>query len=71
LKKCRICTRKSLKDSVYCSRHQLAYRNIEEAYEQWRKALNISWTHYLENIIHTIGTGDWAIEVAQDILEHS
>jgi DNA topoisomerase-1 len=68
MEKCKICKSERLENSVYCDHHQLAYKNMEKAYIYWRKALNLSWTEYLEKIIKIKGTGKWSKEVAEDIL---
>jgi DNA topoisomerase-1 len=71
LKKCRICHIACAENSVYCEKHQLAYENLEKAYTEWKTALNISWTDYLKKILKIKGTGQWAKEVAENILENS
>ena len=71
MKKCKICDKGRVDNSVYCDHHQLSYRNIETAYIYWRKALNLSWTEYLEKILKIKGTGKWSKEVAEDILKKS
>jgi len=68
--RCKICNSQATSNSVYCDNHQLAYTNIEEAYTHWRYGLDISWIEYLEKISKLRGTGEWAKEVALDILEN-
>ena len=39
-------------------------------FEEWKKALNISWEDYLNEIIKNPYTGEWAKEVAEYLIEH-
>jgi hypothetical protein len=41
-----------------------------EKYEAWKKALDISWKEYLNEIVKNSLTGEWAKEVAQHLLEN-
>jgi len=65
---CRVCDREKQEDSVYCEHHQAAYSNLEESYLQWRRALGLSWTEYLEKVGKVSGTGIWVKEVIKVIL---
>ncbi|TRO54164.1 hypothetical protein E2P71_04795 [Candidatus Bathyarchaeota archaeon] len=65
---CKVCARDVAGDSAYCRQHLQAYNNLEKAYEQWRYALGLSWAEYLEKVTKAPGTGQWAREVAADIL---
>jgi len=47
--KCVICGRES-ETNDYCQFHSKAQENIMANYEQWNKALNISWKEYLSEI---------------------
>jgi len=69
--KCRVCHRATKKDAAYCRQHLQAYNNLEKAYTQWRFALDISWTEYLEKVIKAPGTGQWAKDVVTGILGSS
>lgn len=66
---CRICGRIVVEGKVYCTKHDLAYVNLEEGYPKWRYALGTSWTEYLEKISKVKGSGKWVKEVVADILE--
>ena len=68
---CRACNRPSTEGSVYCPYHSQAYTRLEETYPQWRKALDYTWTEYLEKAAALKGTGRWAKEVATDILKQA
>jgi len=65
---CRVCGREKSGGSVYCERHQAAYGNLEESYPQWRRALGLSWSEYLEKVGKVSGTGVWVKEVVDDVL---
>ena len=66
--KCKICKRESA--SEFCNFHQKAYENLMKNFEEWKKALNISWVDYLNEIIKNPYTGEWAKEVAEYLIEH-
>jgi hypothetical protein len=51
--------------------HDKAYRNIVQKFEDWKKALGISWKEYLKDVVENAFTGSWAKEVAEQLLsEH-
>lgn len=60
--KCRICNREALEK--YCELHEKAYANIVQKYDDWRRAMDISWKEYLNEIVKNAYTGSWAKEVA-------
>lgn len=55
-------------DSEYCLYHYIAYKNLEEAYETWKKALDIEWNDFLRDASEKSETGIWAREVAVSLL---
>jgi hypothetical protein len=65
---CKLCSRIA-KENNYCSLHLKAYRNIVEKFEVWNKASEISWLHYLVEIQKNSLTGEWAKEVANQLIE--
>jgi hypothetical protein len=65
---CRICSRIA-KEKGYCSLHLKAYQNICEKFEVWNKASEISWQDYLVEIQKNSLTGEWAKEVAKQLIE--
>jgi len=65
---CKICHREKIDDSVFCSRHNLVYENIESGFQQWRYALGLQWVEYLEKLAKTSGTGGYVKEVIDNIL---
>ena len=66
--KCAICSRKTDEKS-YCELHAKAYKNIDKKYEEWKKALEISWKEYLSEIVKNPLTGEWAKEVAEHLIK--
>ena len=65
--KCEICDRETNKRR-YCTFHAKAYGNIMKKYETWRKALEVSWKEYLSEIAKNPLTGEWAREVAENLI---
>lgn len=65
--KCKICARKA-GESGYCEFHDKAYENIVQKYDTWKKALGILWKEYLSEIAKNPLTGQWAKEVAQQLV---
>ncbi|RJS92992.1 hypothetical protein CW705_02050 [Candidatus Bathyarchaeota archaeon] len=63
---CEICGRKA--KSKFCERHEEAYGSLLKTYEEWRKAMDISWRDYLEEIKENPYAGKWAKEVAEYLL---
>jgi len=66
---CRICGRDA--ESQLCELHKKAYENLIENYEDWKKAMNISWSEYLRKILENLYTGYWVREVIQHLLSTS
>jgi hypothetical protein len=60
--RCQICG-KEITEGEFCEQHLAAYKNVEESYLNWRKALKIPWKEYLEKIKENKLTGVWAKEV--------
>ncbi len=52
----------------YCDRHKRAYESIVKKYDEWKKALEISWEEYLSEITKNPLTGEWAKEVAEHLI---
>jgi len=42
---------------------------LTQGYEQWTKALTISWKDYLEAVAKNPNTGLWVKEVAEHLLK--
>lgn len=66
--KCVICSRETDEKS-YCELHVKAYENINKKYDEWKKALEISWKEYLSEIVKNPLTGEWAKEVAEHLIK--
>jgi len=65
--KCKICDRETKED--YCKFHEMAYRNIEENFIVWEKAIGVSWREYLKELVVNSFTGTWVKEIAEDLLK--
>lgn len=66
--KCLICSREAIEDG-YCRLHTRAYQGVIEKFEDWKKAMSVSWKEYLSEIAKNPLTGEWAKEVALYLLE--
>lgn len=65
--KCKICSKETA-NKDYCSLHERAYQNLMDKFEMWKKALNISWKNYLNEIIKNPFAGIKVKEVAEHLL---
>lgn len=65
--KCKICNKKAVNE--YCELHEKANNNIMEKYNIWKKALNISWKEYLNEIAKNPYTGSSAKELAEHLMK--
>ena len=66
--KCAACSRKA-HDNTYCELHARAYERIIETYDRWKRAMEISWKEYLSEIAKNPLTGEWAREVAEQLIK--
>ena len=66
--KCRICNREAVEK--YCELHEKAYKNIVQKYDDWKRAMDISWKEYLNEIAKNPYTGSSAKEVAEQLMEN-
>ncbi len=67
---CKICGRSSDTEQGFCDRHMKAYKNIQDRFELWSKALGISWKEYLSQIAENSSAGNWVKEVAKYLIEN-
>jgi len=67
--KCRICNREAVEK--YCELHEKAYKNTVQKYDDWKRAMDISWKEYLNEIAKNPYTGSWAKEVAEQLMENN
>ncbi len=65
--RCRICNKEAVEK--YCELHEKAYRSIVQTYEDWKRAMEISWREYLNSILENACTGSWAKEVAEKLMK--
>ena len=64
--KCRICNKEAVEK--YCELHEKAYRSIVQNYDDWKRAMDISWKEYLNEVLKNPYTGSWAKEVAENLI---
>lgn len=65
--RCKLCRRRREEASEYCIYHQRAYANLREAFEMWRRALDIDWLDFLREVSENPETGEWARELAEGL----
>lgn len=67
--KCKVCSREAQEQpqSEYCELHQKAYENLQKKFELWKKASNIDWENYINEVARNPLTGTWAKEVAESL----
>ncbi|MFB0522409.1 MAG: hypothetical protein ACETV1_01440 [Candidatus Bathyarchaeia archaeon] len=65
--RCKICDKEAIEK--YCKLHEKAYEKIVERYNEWKKALDISWKEYLKEATKNPYTGSWAKEVAEQLMK--
>lgn len=62
-------------DDQFCKKHQKAVDNIENSFEDWKKAYGKSFTYqqYLERLANDadLGSGDLVVDVAKHLLGHN
>jgi len=64
---CKICPRVA-EANGFCLLHSKAYKNVLEKFKAWEAASNISWMEYLVEIQKNSLTGEWAKEVAKQLI---
>jgi hypothetical protein len=65
--KCKICSKEALSND-YCMLHEKAYQILMGKFETWKRALDLSWKDYLNEIVKHPLTGTKAREVAEALL---
>ena len=65
---CLICGREAKEE--YCKFHDVAYRNVVQKFENWKRAKAVSWREYLKELVENPYTGTWAKEVAEHLLKN-
>jgi hypothetical protein len=65
--KCKICSGDATENG-FCSLHFQAYKNVVSKFDVWRRASNVLWIDYLEQIQKNSLTGEWAKEVANYLI---
>ena len=65
---CIICDRNT--NEQYCVFHKKACSNIIQGFEEWQRAMGVSWKQYLKAVVENSYTGAWAKEVAEHLLKN-
>ena len=67
--RCSLCHREEIEEG-YCGYHRVAHANLVGAYEAWDKSVELTWKGFLEAVFHVKETGEWAKDVAGDLLSN-
>jgi hypothetical protein len=66
--RCVVCNKES--EDVLCLLHKRAYENLLQKFEEWKRAMNISWEEYLKEIARNPYTGRWVVEVVEALIRN-
>ena len=68
--KCKVCSRQAQPQlqGSFCELHRKAYESLQKKFQDWKKASNIEWKDYLQEVAKDPLTGIWAKEVAESLL---
>lgn len=69
--RCEICLRSRAEGSQLCRYHQLAYNGLRKGFDSWRAALDMDWRGFLEEVLKLPELGEWAREVALNLLNQA
>lgn len=69
--RCDLCFRLRVEGGRLCRYHQLAYDKLKEAFNTWKEALGIDWRGFLEEVLKLPELGEWAREVAENLLKEA
>ncbi len=63
---CPICLRPSDNSAEnFCKYHKWAYESLKRVFQEWTRAINISWEDYLREIGSLDTTGRWVLDVIE------
>jgi hypothetical protein len=68
--KCKVCSRE-LREEGFCTLHLKAYMNLKEKFSGWKRASDVSWSQYLEEVQKNSLTGVWAKEVSKYLIKEA
>jgi len=66
--RCAVCNKES--EDVLCVSHKRAYENLLQKFEEWKRAMEVSWEAYLGEVARNPHSGRWAIEVAVALIKN-
>ena len=64
---CKVCQR-GAQEKDYCELHLRAYESILDRFKVWQRAIGLPWMQYIEEIQKNSLTGEWAKEVAKQLI---
>ncbi len=70
MNKCSICNEPT-ENNQFCEIHQAAYNKLHEEYNKWKKAVEITWEDYLDELIKNQYTGKAIKEIIDYLKNHS
>lgn len=65
--RCAVCNKES--EDILCVSHKRAYENLLQKFEEWKRAMDISWEAYLEEVGRNLHSGRWVVEVAVALIK--
>jgi DNA topoisomerase-1 len=65
-RKCILCEREEYRDGL-CKYHYEALKRIREAYSEWKRREEITWSEYLRTLLKLRSTGRWVREVLEAV----
>ena len=64
---CPICGREPAAGDSLCRYHKIAREHLEKAFLEWKKAQEVTWEQYLDELHASEATGAWVKEVVEHI----
>ena len=67
--RCSLCQREEV-EGDYCGYHRVAHASLVEAFGAWDKSVELTWNGFLDEVVQAKETGEWAKDVARDLLSN-
>jgi hypothetical protein len=68
---CPICGRESAAGGSLCRYHSTAREHLEKAFAEWKRAQEVTWEQYLDELSASEATGAWVKDVVEHIKSQS
>jgi len=68
---CPICGRESTDGDSLCRYHRTAREHLEKTFAEWKKAQEVTWEQYLDELYASETTGAWVKEIVGHIKSQS